>query len=53
MIAGTVSAASAPIGDARAEYEYGVISHLNETARRAGGVVGEPLRDFIARLRGA
>lgn len=53
MIAGTVSAASAPIGDARAEYEHGIISHLNDSARRAGGVIGEPLRDFIARLRGA
>jgi hypothetical protein len=52
MIAGTVSADSAPIGDARAEYEHGILSHLNETALRAGGKVGEPLRDFIARLRG-
>ncbi|MBB5754829.1 hypothetical protein [Prosthecomicrobium pneumaticum] len=52
MIAGTVSADSAPIGDARAAYEQGVLSHLNETARRHGGVVGEPLRAFVARLRG-
>jgi hypothetical protein len=52
MIAGTVSAASAAIGDARSGYERGVISHLNATALRSGGKVGEPLRDFIARLRG-
>jgi hypothetical protein len=52
MIAGTVSAASAPIGDARAEYEHGIISHLNATALKAGGKIGEPLKAFVARLRG-
>lgn len=52
MIAGTVSAESAPIGDARAAYERGVLSHLNETARRHGGVVGQPLKEFVALLRG-
>lgn len=47
MMAATVAADSAPIGDARAGYAEGVISHMNETARRAGAVVGQPLRDFI------
>jgi hypothetical protein len=50
MIAGTVSAESAPIGDARAGYEEGIISHLNETARRAGGELGMPLKAFVAHL---
>ncbi len=47
MIAGTVSALSAPIGDARACYEEGILSHLNETARRAGGRAGMPLKQFV------
>ena len=47
IAAGTVSAASAPIGDARAGYNEGVISHLNETALAMGGKIGEPLRAFI------
>jgi hypothetical protein len=51
MIAGTVAATSAAIGDARSGYEHGVISNLNKTALRAGGKVGELLKDFISRLR--
>jgi hypothetical protein len=47
MAAGTVSADSAPIGDARAGYSEGVISHLNRTAIAMGGKVGQPLRDFV------
>jgi hypothetical protein len=50
IIAGTVSADSAPIGDSRAGYEEGILSHLNDTARRAGGEVGMPLKSFIDRL---
>lgn len=47
MAAGTVSAESAPIGDARAGYNEGVLSHLNRTAIAMGGAVGQPLRAFI------
>jgi len=50
MIAGTVAADSAPIGDSRAGYEEGILSHLNEAARRAGGEVGMPLKAFVDRL---
>lgn len=50
MIAGTVSAESAPIGDARAGYGEGILSHLNEMAIRAGGEVGMPLKVFVDRL---
>jgi hypothetical protein len=47
MAAGTVSAASAAIGDARSGYNEGIISHLNRTAEAWGGVVGQPLKTFI------
>jgi hypothetical protein len=50
MAAGTVSADSAPIGDARASYSEGIISHLNRTAIGLGGRVGQPLRDFVDRI---
>ncbi len=50
MAAGTVSAASAPIGDSRAEYEFGVLSHLNESASTLGGRVGMRLKDFVEML---
>ena len=50
IISGTVSADSSPIGDARAGYEEGMISHLNKTARAAGGVVGQPLKVFIEHI---
>jgi len=53
IAAGTVSAASAPIGDARAAYNEGVISHLNRTALAMGGIVGEPLKTFIDRILSA
>jgi hypothetical protein len=53
IIAGTVSADSAPIGDARAILREGIVSHLNRSAHAAGGVVGMPLRDFVAVLSGA
>ncbi len=53
IIAGTVSADSAPIGDSRAGYEEGILSHLNETAIKAGGEVGMPLKAFIDRLLAA
>jgi hypothetical protein len=50
MIAATVAADSAPIGDARAGYEEGILSHLNEAASRAGGEAGMPLKAFVDRL---
>ena len=50
IAAGTVSGDSAPIGNARAEYNDGIISHLNKTALAMGGVVGEPLKVFIDRI---
>ncbi len=50
IIAGTTSAASAPIGDSRALYERGLLSHLTSPAMRAGGTVGMPLKEFIELL---
>jgi hypothetical protein len=47
IIAGTTSADSAPIGDSRALYHDGILSHVNAAATRAGGRVGMPLKDFI------
>ena len=45
--AGAVSAESAPIGDARALYHDGVLSHVNQAAERAGARPGMSLRAFI------
>ena len=53
VIAGTTSAASAPIGDSQALYERGILSHLTSAAVRAGGSVGMPLKAFIERLLAA
>jgi hypothetical protein len=53
IIAGTTSAESAPIGDSRALYEHGVLSHLTSAAVRAGGAVGMPLKTFIDLLLAA
>jgi len=50
VAAGTVSADSAPIGDARASYNEGIISHLNQTALGLGGKVGQPLREFVDQI---
>jgi hypothetical protein len=47
VIAGTTSAASTPIGDSRALYERGILSHLTSTAERAGGSVGMPSRRLL------
>jgi hypothetical protein len=47
IVAGTTSADSAPIGDSRALYHDGVLSHVNGPAIRAGGKVGMPLREFV------
>lgn len=53
IIAGTTSAASAPIGDSRALYECGVLSHLTSAAVRARGAVGMPLKTFVDLLLAA
>jgi hypothetical protein len=53
IIAGTTSAASAPIGDSRALYERGVLSHLTTAATNAGARVGMKLKTFIAMLLAA
>ena len=50
LIAGTASAASAPIGNARAIYADGVLSHINRAAEAAGAEVGMTLRAFIDHL---
>jgi hypothetical protein len=50
IAAGTVSADSAQIGDARASYDAGIISHLNQTAHALGGTVGQPLKIFVDRI---
>jgi len=47
IVAGATSADSAPIGDSRALYRDGILSHVNGPATRAGGQVGMTLRDFI------
>ena len=47
VVAGTVSADSAPIGDARALYRDGILSHVNQAAARYGARVGMPLKDFV------
>src|SRR5258707_1018747 len=47
IIAGTTSADSAPIGDSRALYHDGILSHVNQAAVRSGGLVGMALKDFV------
>jgi hypothetical protein len=47
IIAGATSAESAPIGDSRALYRDGVLSHVNGPATRAGARVGMRLTDFV------
>ena len=47
IVAGATSADRAPIGDSRALYRDGVLSHVNGPASRRGGRVGMKLKDFI------
>jgi hypothetical protein len=47
IVAGATSADSAPIGDSRALYRDGILSHVNGPATRAGGQAGMKLRDFV------
>jgi hypothetical protein len=51
--AGTVSHASARIGDAADSFECGRLSHVNAQARAAGLAAGQSLRDGIDALRAA
>jgi hypothetical protein len=51
IAAGTVSAATARIGDARSTYEDGVISRVNARATSLGLREGISAREFIAGLR--
>ena len=50
IAAGTASADSAAIGDARSIYEQGVLSHVNRNAAALGGTAGVPIRTFVADL---
>src|ERR1700722_11300294 len=45
--AGAVSADSAPIGDARALYHDGILSHVNQAASRLGAHPGMTLKVFV------
>jgi hypothetical protein len=51
--AGTASAASAPIGDARAIYADGILSHVNAAAARLGAAPGMPIKAFVEHLLAA
>ncbi len=48
--AGTASAASASIGDARSIYGVGIVSHLNATATNLGLTVGMSIRAAVSKL---
>lgn len=52
VAAGTVTCNSARIGDGRSTYETGVLSRINETARRLELREGMSARDAVARLVG-
>ena len=51
IVAATVSAVSARIGDARSTYEDGIISHVNHRAAALGLREGTSARDFVTALR--
>jgi hypothetical protein len=50
IAAGTASADTGAIGDARSIYDHGVLSHVNRTAAAVGGVAGVLVRTFVADL---
>lgn len=50
IVAATVAAAGARIGDAQSTYEDGVLSWFNERARQAGARKGMAARDFVELL---
>ena len=47
IVAGATSADSAPIGDSRALYHDGILSHVNGAASLLGGRAGMNLKEFI------
>jgi hypothetical protein len=47
IVAGAISADSAPIGDSRALYHDGILSQVNGPAYLRGGRVGMNLKDYI------
>jgi hypothetical protein len=47
IVSGATSADSAPIGDSRALYRDGILSHVNGPASLRGGRVGMKLNEFI------
>jgi len=49
MAAGAVNHMSARIGETRSTYEDGVITHVNETAAKAGATPGMTVAAFVAR----
>jgi hypothetical protein len=51
--AGAITADSAPIGDSRALYNDGVLSHVNEAAARLGAHPGMTLKAFVDILTAA
>ncbi len=53
VVAGTVAADSARVGDARSCYQDGVLSHVNDIAHSKGGRVGMAIHEFIDTLRRA
>lgn len=50
IAAACVDTMTARIGDARSMWETGTISHLNDTARRLGGAVGQSVQAFVAAM---
>jgi len=50
IAAGAVSADSAPIGDARARYHDGILSHVSDTAARIAARPGMLLKTFVEML---
>jgi uncharacterized protein YunC (DUF1805 family) len=50
VAAGTVSHTSARIGDSQDMWDNGVISHVNETARKLGLAPGAKLRQALTKL---
>ena len=53
IAAATADAASAPIGHARAIYDEGVLSHVNQTAAQLGGRPGMTVKALVDLLRQA
>lgn len=49
---GTIAHTSARIGDATDTWENGIVSHVNEAARRLGVKPGDRLRDALGPLAG-